>query len=71
MFNRVNDGVSMEIISFILFALCIFGVYTWTYNRCQKGADEMYTHLYNQGVRKDDHVIVKLEYEDRSSIKEF
>ena len=31
----------------------------------------MYTHLYNQGVRKNDHVIVKLEYEDRSGTKEF
>tara|TARA_B100001248_G_scaffold104507_1_gene77897 strand:- start:1531 stop:1725 length:195 start_codon:yes stop_codon:yes gene_type:complete len=36
-----------------------------------KGADEMYTHLYNRGVRKNDHVIVKLEYEDRSETQEF
>ena len=29
----------------------------------------MYTHLYNQGVRKNDHVIVKLEYEDKVQLK--
>ena len=43
----------MEIISLILFALVLFGVYTWgEANGVRKGADEMYTHLYNQGVRK-------------------
>ncbi len=62
----------MEIMSFILLALVFFGVYSWgEANGVRKGADEMYTHLYNQGVRKNDHVIVKLEYEDRSGINEF
>tara|TARA_B100001175_G_scaffold317559_1_gene334955 strand:- start:2070 stop:2264 length:195 start_codon:yes stop_codon:yes gene_type:complete len=37
----------------------------------RKGADTMYGHLYDNGVRKDDKVIVHLEYEDRSSVKEF
>ena len=31
----------------------------------------MYSHLYSRGVRKNDEVIVKLEYEDRSGTKEF
>ena len=31
----------------------------------------MYSHLYNKGVRKNEHVIVKLEYEDRSKTQEF
>ena len=35
------------------------------------GADTMYEHLYQQGTRSNDHVIVKLEYEDRSGTKEF
>lgn len=37
----------------------------------RKGADEMYTQLYDKGVRKNDHVIVKLEYEDRYEDQEF
>ena len=30
------------------------------------GADTMYTHLYENGTRQNDKVIVCLEYEDRS-----
>jgi len=37
----------------------------------RNGADTMYEHLYQQGTRNNDHVIVKLEYEDRSGTKEF
>ena len=36
-----------------------------------KGADEMYSHLYSRGTRKNDTVIVELEYEDRSNTQEF
>ena len=63
----------MEItITFIFLCISFFAIYSWgEYNGIRKGADEMYTHLYNQGVRKNDHVIVKLEYEDRSSTQEF
>ena len=35
----------------------------------KSGAAGMYDHLYQTGPRKNDHVIVKLEYEDRSNIK--
>ena len=35
------------------------------------GADTMYTHLYENGTRQNDKVIVCLEYEDRSGTKEF
>jgi len=35
------------------------------------GADSMYQHLYENGIRKNDKVIVTLEYEDRGGIKEF
>ena len=49
-----------------------FAIYSWgEYNGIRKGADEMYSHLYNKGVRKNEHVIVKLEYEDRSKTQEF
>tara|TARA_A100001388_G_scaffold189450_1_gene142477 strand:- start:5577 stop:5768 length:192 start_codon:yes stop_codon:yes gene_type:complete len=63
----------MEItITFIFLCISFFAIYSWgEYNGIRKGANEMYTHLYNQGVRKNDHVIVKLEYEDRSGTKEF
>ena len=62
----------MEIITFIFLCISFFAIYSWgEYNGIRKGANEMYTHLYNQGVRKNDEVIVKLEYEDRSGTKEF
>ena len=63
----------MEItITFIFLFISFFAIYSWgEYNGIRKGANEMYTHLYNQGVRKNDEVIVKLEYEDRSGTKEF
>jgi len=35
------------------------------------GADTMYTHLYQQGTRQNDKVIVALDYEGRSVNKEF
>ena len=35
------------------------------------GADTMYTHLYQNGIRENDHVVGRLEYEDRSGTKEF
>jgi len=37
----------------------------------RRGASEMYEMLYKRGTRKNDHVIVELEYEDRSETKEF
>ena len=37
----------------------------------KKGADAMYSHLYSKGIRKNDAVIVQLEYEDRSGTQEF
>jgi len=37
----------------------------------RNGADTMYQHLYEQGTRKNDKVIIALEYEDRSGTKEF
>ena len=62
----------MEIISFIIICICIIGAYWHGHTiGVKSGADAMYTHLYNRGVRKDDEVIVKLQYEDRSGIKEF
>jgi|TARA_B100000287_G_scaffold26768_1_gene25605 hypothetical protein len=35
------------------------------------GAEGMYEHLYKNGVRKNDKVIVELEYEDRHYKKDF
>ena len=62
----------MEIITVIFVAVAIFSIYSWgVYNGIRKGADEMYSHLYHNGIRKGDSVIVKLEYEDRSAVKEF
>ena len=50
----------MEItITFIFLCISFFAIYSWgEYNGIRKGANEMYTHLYNQGVRKNDEVIV-------------
>ena len=59
----------MEIISFIIISICIIGAYHGHTIGVKSGADAMYTHLYNRGVRKDDEVIVKLQYEDRSELK--
>jgi len=63
----------MEVgITFIFLCILFFAIYSWgEYNGIRKGADEMYSHLYHNGVRKGDEIIVKLEYEDRSSVKEF
>ena len=63
----------MEIgLTFIFLCITFFAIYAWgEYNGIRKGADEMYSHLYHNGVRKGDEIIVKLEYEDRSSVKEF
>ena len=62
----------MEIFGFILLGLGCVIIYAYAYDKgVQAGADNMYTHLYERGVRKDDTVIVTLEYEDRSSSHEF
>ena len=62
----------MEIILFFIIATCIVGAYMHGHKVGVKaGADAMYTHLYSRGTRKNDSVIVKLEYEDRSGTQEF
>ena len=62
----------MEIILFFIIATCIVGAYMHGHKAGVKsGADAMYTHLYSRGTRKNNEVIVKLEYEDRSGTKEF
>ena len=54
----------MEIgLTFIFLCITFFAIYSWgEYNGIRKGADEMYSHLYHNGVRKGDEIIVKLEY---------
>ena len=62
----------MEVILFFILAICIIGAYMHGHKVGVKaGADAMYSHLYSRGTRKNDEVIVKLQYEDRSGIKEF
>ena len=62
----------MEVILFFVLAICIIGAYMHGHKVGVKaGADAMYSHLYSRGTRKNDAVIVKLEYEDRSGTKEF
>ena len=62
----------MEIILFLVIAICIVGAYMHGHKvGVKKGADAMYSHLYSRGTRKNDEVIVKLEYEDRSGTQEF
>ena len=62
----------MEIILFLVVSICVVGAYMHGHKVGVKaGADAMYTHLYSRGTRKNDEVIVKLEYEDRSGTKEF
>ena len=62
----------MEVILFLILAVCIIGAYMHGHKVGVKaGADAMYSHLYRRGTRKNDEVIVKLEYEDRSGTKEF
>ena len=62
----------MEITGLIIVSICVVGAYMHGHKAGVKsGADAMYTHLYERGVRKNDEVIVKLEYEDRSGTKEF
>ncbi|OUX44521.1 MAG: hypothetical protein CBE21_00630 [Proteobacteria bacterium TMED261] len=57
---------------YILVSIIVAVAYRHGYKSgVRHGADTMYGHLYNNGVRKDDKVIVHLEYEDRSSVKEF
>ena len=56
---------------FILVIPFVVGYMVGENKGVKKGADEMYTQLYNRGVRKNDHVIVKLEYEDRYQNQEF
>ena len=58
--------------TFIFLCILFFAIYSWgEYNGIRKGADEMYSHLYSRGTRKNDTVIVELEYEDRSDTQEF
>ena len=62
----------MEIILFLVVSICVVGAYMHGHKVGVKaGADAMYTHLYSRGTRKNNEVIVKLEYEDRSGTKEF
>ena len=62
----------MEIIALVITGIIVAAAYMHGHKTGVKdGADAMYTHLYEQGTRKDDSVIVKLEYEDRSGTKEF
>ena len=62
----------MEVILFFILAICIIGAYMHGHKVGVKaGADARYSHLYSRGTRKNDEVIVKLEYEDRSGTKEF
>ena len=62
----------MEIITLLILSVVFFCIYSWgEYNGIRKGADEMYSHLYSRGTRKNDTVIVELEYEDRSNTQEF
>ena len=62
----------MEVILFLILAVCIIGAYMHGHKVGVKaGADAMYSHLYSRGTRKNDEVIVKLEYEGRRGTKEF
>ena len=62
----------MEIITLLILSVVFFCIYSWgEYNGIRKGADQMYSQLYSNGIRKGDEVIVHLEYEDRSGTKEF
>ena len=62
----------MEIILFLVVSICVVGAYMHGHKvGVKKGADAMYSHLYSRGTRKNDEVIVKLEYEDRSGTQEF
>ena len=62
----------MELIGlFVLVIDFAFGYMLGEQKGIRRGADQMYTHLYENGVRKNDHVIVKLEYEDRYQDQEF
>jgi len=62
----------MEIIGFICISLGFILIYAYAYSEGVKvGADNMYSMLYERGVRKGDSVIVTLEYEDRSGECEF
>ena len=62
----------MEITSLIIVSICVVGAYMHGHKvGVKKGADAMYSHLYSRGTRKNDEVIVKLEYEDRYGTKEF
>tara|TARA_B100000927_G_scaffold273113_1_gene251270 strand:- start:1200 stop:1388 length:189 start_codon:yes stop_codon:yes gene_type:complete len=62
----------MEIIALVITGIIVAAAYMHGHKTGVKnGADAMYSHLYNQGIRKGDEVIVHLEYEDRSGIKEF
>jgi len=62
----------IDIVVLLVTSICIIGSY-WHGEKAgiKKGADAMYQHLYSSGVRKEDKVIVCLEYEDRSGTKEF
>lgn len=70
--DLINHLFPLGVISLLVHILCyIVGTWRGEAKGVTKGADEMYTHLYNRGVRKNDHVIVTLEYEDRSETQEF
>tara|TARA_A200000159_G_C7266651_1_gene315388 strand:+ start:90 stop:284 length:195 start_codon:yes stop_codon:yes gene_type:complete len=57
---------------YILVSIIIIIAYWHGYKTgIRLGADTMYQHLYENGIRKNDKVIVTLEYEDRGEIKEF
>ena len=74
MSNRTYDGVQMEItIGLYVLVIILVAVSYWHGHKTgiRLGADTMYQHLYEQGIRENDHVIVRLEYEDRSGVKEF
>jgi len=60
----------------LLYYVCFIGVVVGAYIHGHKlgikqGAATMYEHIYSQGTRKNDVVIVELEYESRAKTKEF
>jgi len=59
----------------LMYGICvaiIMGCYYHGFrNGVKQGAAQLYENLYRQGTRKNDKVIVELEYEGRSETKEF
>ena len=61
-----------ELVHYILLGLLVGLAYWHGHNTgVNAGAEGMYEHLYNSGTRKEDKVIVALEYEDRHYKKDF